>query len=117
MPENRVSPIVRVVEEVADDMLMTEVNRRLLAFFRAGVPEVWLVCSEMEDIQVVRPGRLYRQKSDYFPADFEQFVADFFRASARAAPPAPEQATEAREVVVPLRGERKGREPDTSRHT
>jgi hypothetical protein len=81
MQRLREHAITRIVEELEPLRPMTELNRRLLGFKRAGVLEYWSVDAEAQQIFVYRLNDLAAQGN--LPADWKETVAEFFAAAPR----------------------------------
>jgi len=72
------SAIVRIVEVPAPDWTYSDRTRRMLALFRAGIPEYWSVDEENMTIWVFRAGWARSPGGDALPEDFDRTVAEWF---------------------------------------
>jgi hypothetical protein len=71
--------VVRIVEEIEPHALMTELNRRILRFKRAGVAEYWAVDWEERRIHIYRLRNDGSATAMRLRSDWEQTEVEFFR--------------------------------------
>jgi Uma2 family endonuclease len=76
--------ILRVVEEIDPDELMSAVIRRMVAFKRAGVSEYWTVDSEARSISVYRLRWVGAPQEGKLPPDWTQIEEEFFGTAGEA---------------------------------
>jgi hypothetical protein len=73
--------ILRVVEEIDPDELMSAVIRRMVAFKRAGVSEYWTVDTEARCINRYRLRHVGAPREGKLPPDWTQIEEEFFGAA------------------------------------